>query len=198
MFVQVITGKTTDNAALRAQLERWPAELKPGAVGYLGGTMGIADDGTLIGLARFTDAASAAKNAERPEQGVWWEQTAKLLDGEAVFRESTDVGTLFDGGSDDATFVQIMEGTITDRAKAESFESGEMLEQLRSARPDLLGAVRVWFDGGKYLEAAYFTSEAEARKNEASAEFAGPQAEYAALFGDMTFTDLRDPLLDTA
>jgi hypothetical protein len=198
MFVQVVTGKTSDRAALRAQLERWPAELKSGAVGYLGGTLGIADDGTLVGLARFKDAASAAKNSERPEQGVWWEQTAKLLDGEATFRESSDVTLLFDGGSDKATFVQIMEGTITDRAKAESFEAGEMLEQLRSARPDLLGGVRVWLDGGKYVEAAYFTSEADARKNEASAEFAGPQAEYAALFGEMTFTDLRDPLLDTA
>ena len=72
-----------------------------------------------------------------------------------------------------------------------------MLDQLRSARPDLLGGVRVWLDGGNYVEAAYFTSEADARKNEASAEFAGPQEEYAALFGDMTFTDLRDPLIDT-
>src|SRR5690348_7544908 len=103
MFVQVITGKTSDRAALRAQLERWLVELKPGAAGYLGGTMGIADDGTLIGLARFTDAASATKNAERPKQGVWWEQTAKLLDGEAVFHESSDVTLLFDGGSDAAT-----------------------------------------------------------------------------------------------
>ena len=197
MFVQVITGKTSDRDALRAQLDRWPAELKAGAVGYLGGTLGIADDGTLIGLARFVDAASAAKNAERPEQGVWWEQTAKLLDGEATFRESSDVSELFGGGSDAATFVQIMEGTVTDRAKAEAFED-EMLDQLRATRPDLLGGQRVWFADGSYVEAAYFTSEAEARKNEASSEFAGPQADYVALFGDMTFTDLREPLLDTA
>ena len=197
MFVQVITGKTSDRDALRAQLDRWPAELKQGAVGYLGGTIGIADDGTFVGIARFTDAASAAKNADRPEQGAWWEQTAKLLDGEATFRESSDVSLLFDGGSDKATFVQIMQGTLTDRAKAEALEDG-MLEQLRSARPDLLGAVRAFFDGGEYVEAAYFTSEADARKNEASAEFAGPQAEYAALFGEIAFIDLRDPLLDTA
>jgi hypothetical protein len=197
MFVQVITGKTSDRDALRAQLERWIEEVRPGAIGYLGGTMGVADDGTLVGLARFQDAGSAAKNAARPEQGAWWEQTEKLLDGDAVFRESSDVTLLFDGGSDAATFVQIIEGTIIDRPKAESFEAGEMLEQLRAARPDLLGGLRVWLDGGAYLEAAYFTSETDARKNEASAEFAGPHAEYAALFGEMTFTDLRDPLLDT-
>ena len=197
MFVQVITGRTSDRAGLRAQLDRWPIELKPGAVGYLGGTIGIADDGTFVALARFEDAASAAKNAERPEQGAWWDQTAKLLDGEATFRESSDVTTLFDGGSDRATFVQIMQGTIVDRAKAEAFEEG-MLDELRAARPDLLGGLRVFLDGGGYVEAAYFTSEADARRNEASDAFAGPQAEYAALFGDITFTDLRDPILDSA
>lgn len=198
MFVQVIKAKTSDAAALRAQLERWQSDVRPGAIGYVGSTVGVSDDGTLIALARFTDAASAAKNADRPEQGVWWEQTAKLLDGEATFRESSDVAELFGGGSDAATFVQIMEGTVRDRAKAEAFETGEMLDQLRAARPDLLGGLRVWFADGAYVEAAYFTSEAEARKNEASSDFAGPQAEYVALFGDMTFTDLRDPMLDSA
>jgi len=197
MFVQVIKAKTSDVAALRAQMDRWQTDVRPGAIGYVGSTVGISDDGTLIALARFTDAASAAKNADRPEQGVWWEQTAKLLDGEATFRESSDVSELFGGGSDAATFVQIMEGTVTDRAKAEAFED-EMLDQLRATRPDLLGGQRVWFADGSYVEAAYFTSEAEARKNEASSEFAGPQADYVALFGDMTFTDLREPLLDTA
>lgn len=198
MFVQVIKARTSDAAALRTQLERWREELKPGAIGFVGSTVGIAENGTLIALARFTDAAAAAKNAARPEQGVWWEQTAKLLDGEATFRESSDTTLLFDGGADAATFVQIMEGTVTDRAKAEAFESGDMLDQLRAARPDLLGGQRVWFADGSYVEAAYFTSEADARKNEASSDFAGPHAEYVALFGEMTFTDLRDPLLDTA
>jgi len=197
MFVQVIKAKTSDAAALRAQMDRWQTDVRPGAIGYVGSTVGISDDGTLIALARFTDAASAAKNADRPEQGIWWEQTAKLLDGEATFRESSDVSELFGGGSDAATFVQIMEGTVSDRAKAEAFED-EMLDQLRATRPDLLGGQRVWFADGSYVEAAYFTSEAEARKNEASADFAGPQADYVALFGDMTFTDLREPLLDTA
>ena len=92
--------------------------------------------------------------------------------------------------------MQIMEGTVADRAKAESFETPAMLEQLRAARPDLLGSHRVWFDNGAYLEAAYFTNEAAARDGEQSADFAGPQAEYVQLFGELTFTDLREPLLD--
>lgn len=156
MFVQVIKGRTTDAAVLRARGQGWENELRPGAVGYLGGTFGVADDGTFLILARFADDAAAKANSERAEQGVWWEETAKVLDGEVTFRESSDVSTLFGGGSDNATFVQIMEGTVADRAKAEAFET---------------------------------------RKGETSAEFAGPQAEYTALFGEMTFTDLRDPHL---
>lgn len=195
MFVQVIKGRTKDAAAFRAQGQRWQDEVRPGAAGYLGGTFGIADDGTFVVLARFADAVAAQANSTRPEQSAWWDQAAELIDGEATFRESSDVSTLFGGGSDDATFVQIMEGTVSDRAKAEAFETPEMEAQLRAARPDLLGSARVWFDGGSYVEAAYFTSEEDARKGETSDEFAGPQEEYTALFGEMTFTDLRDPQL---
>ena len=102
---------------------------------------------------------------------------------------------LFDGGSDSAGFVQVMEGNITDRAKAEALETPEMMNELRVARPDLLGSLRVWFAGGRFVEAAYFTSEKDARKGETSAEFSGPQQQYTDLFGEMSFTDLPNPIL---
>jgi len=196
MFVQVIKGRTKDGARLRGQLERWRDELKPGATGFLGSTIGIADDGTFIGFARFSDGAAARANSQRAEQDAWWQETATYFDGEPTFRESSDVSTLFEGGSNSAGFVQVMEGTTKDRAKAEAMETPELLEELRTARPDLLGALRVWFPGGAFVEAAYFTSEEEARKGESSSEMPGPQAEYMNLFGEMTFVDLRDPLLD--
>jgi hypothetical protein len=195
MFVQVIKGRTHDAAGIRRQSERWRDELRPGAAGFLGVTGGVADDGTFIALARFADEAAARANSNRPEQGAWWAETAKLLDGEPTFRESSDIDTLFDGGSDDAGFVQVMEGTITDRAKFEAMETPELLAELRAARPDLIGSVRVWLPGGAFVEAAYFTSEADARSGESSAEFSGPEEEFAAQFGDMTFIDLRDPFL---
>jgi hypothetical protein len=196
MFVQMIKGRTNDPSALSHQLERWRDELKPGAVGFLGSTVGIADDGTFIAFARFADEAAATANSQRPEQDAWWRSTAKYFDGEPAFRESSDISTLFEGGSNRAGFVQVMEGTVIDRARAEAMETPEMLEQLRAARPDLLGALRVWFPDGAFAEAAYFTSEDEARKGESSSEFSGPQEEYMALYGEMTFTDLRHPLLD--
>ncbi len=42
---------------------------------------------------------------------------------------------------------------------------------------------------------AYFTSEEAARKGESSPDFAAPQQEYTDLFSEMTFSDIRDPLL---
>jgi hypothetical protein len=196
MFVQVIKGRTSDPAGLRRQLDRWRSEVMPGAVGLEGSTAGIADDGTFIGLARFTDAGAAQKNSERPEQSAWFEETAKYFDGAPTFRESTDTFLLFGGGSNDARFVQIMEGSVKDRAQVEALETPEMLDQLRAARPDLLGGHRVWFEDGTYVEAAYFTSEADARKAEQSDDFSRAQGEYTEHFGDPTFTDLRDPLID--
>jgi hypothetical protein len=195
MFVQVIKGRTNNPAGLRRQLERWRDEIKPGAVGFEGSSVGIAQDGTFVAFARFTDAAAAKANSDRPEQNAWWETTVSYFEGEPSFRESTDISTLFEGGSNEASFVQVMEGTVKDRAKLEALETPEMLGQLRAARPDLIGGVRVWFDGGAFAEVAYFTNEEDARKGESSAEFSGPQEEYMALFNDMTFTDLRTPLL---
>lgn len=196
MYVQVIKGKTKDAAALRRELERWREELKQGAVGFVGSTVGISPDGTFIALARFTDADAASANAARPEQDAWWQATSKHLDGEPSFRESSDIDEIFGGGSNEAGFVQVIEGKAVDRAKARAFETPEMLGNLRAARPDLLGSQRVWFADDTYIEAAYFTSETEARAGERSGDFEGPQQDYAALFGDMTFIDLPDPLLD--
>jgi hypothetical protein len=196
MFVQVIKGHTADAAGLRGQLDRWRKEVKPVAIGFLGSTVGVADDGTFVAVVRFEDEAKAAANAAGAEQTQWWNETEKYYDGTPDFRESSDTATLFDAGMDKATFVQVMEGTIKDRKKADALETPEMLEQLRKARPDLLGSFRVVFGDNSFVETAYFTSEEDARKGEKSADFEGPGEEFMALFGDMSFTDLHDPLLD--
>jgi hypothetical protein len=195
MFVQVIKGRTRDQALLRQQSERWRDDVRPGAVGFVGGTVGIADDGTFVAFIRFVDEAAAKANSERAEQSAWWRDTSRYFDGEPTFRESSDIATVFDGGSDAAGFVQVMEGTVTDRAKAEALETPEMMEQLRAVRPDLLGSLRVWFAGGAFAEAAYFTNELDARTGESASEFSGPQQEYMDLYGEMTFIDIRNPIL---
>ena len=196
MFVQIINGKVKDADEVRRHDERWRKEVMPGAKGFLGSTVGVTDDNRFLAFVRFSDEAAARANSNRPEQSAWWADFEKSLEGAPTFRESNDIALLFDGGSDKAGFVQVMEGSVSDRAKAEAFETSEMLDELRAARPDLLGSIRAWFDGGKFVDVAYFTSEADARKGESSSDFSGPQEEYMSLHGDMSFTDLRNPLLD--
>ncbi len=183
---------------MRRQADEWRERLRPGATGYLGTTAGITEDGTVLVLARFTDEAAARANSERPEQGEWWAGMAKHLDGEATFHESSDTAVLFGGGSDDAGFVQVMIGRVKDRAALEAFQTPELEAQLRAARPDLLGGIEVFLPDGGYVQVAYFTGEEAARHGEASADFADTQQAYMDLFTEMTFHDLRDPILESA
>lgn len=196
MFVQLIEGRTNDAAAMRRQFERWENDLRPGATGFLGSTVGVSDDGQAFVMARFESVEAAQANNDRPEQGEWWAETEKFFDGSASFTDSTDVSELIGGGSNDAGFVQVLKSSDIDRDRIEALDAD--LERVAHHRPDLIGGIRIWTGPGSCTEVAYFTSEAEARDGE-SAE--GPEevqamfAEYGDLMGDTEFIDLRDPWL---
>src|SRR3712207_2703358 len=102
MFVQVIEATAKDAAALRAQMDAWDREIKPGARGFLGSTAGVTEDGTFIAAARFESEEAARANSDRPEQTQWWEQTAQYIEGDATFYDCRDVDVSMGGGSDDA------------------------------------------------------------------------------------------------
>ena len=157
MFVQVIEGKATDAQAIKAAGDDWEQQVRPVAEGFLGTTGGVAADGTAILVARFTDRAAAEANNERPEQQAWFEAHQGMFDGEPTYLESEDVEELFGGGSNDAGFVQVMQGTCTDRAAAKEFQA-RTEPALRAARPDLLGGMTVWHDGGRFTDVNWFTS----------------------------------------
>ena len=91
MFVQVIQGHVSDAAQVRAQLDKWVAEVAPGAMGWLGSTSGVTEDGQVVALARFESEEAAQQNSERPEQTAWWEEMAALFTDEPVFHNSTSV-----------------------------------------------------------------------------------------------------------
>jgi hypothetical protein len=196
MFVQVIEGRVGDPASLRRQMDRWMTELRPGATGFLGSTAGVTDDGYAIAFARFESAAAAKANSERPEQGQWWAETEKCFSGEVKFSDSEDVETFLGGGSDDAGFVQVMKGSA-DRDRVHAMDAG-FEDHAPSFRPDLIGVLRVWTAPDTYVEAAYFTSEAEARegeKKEAPAELAAQMGDFEELAANLEYLDLRDPWL---
>ena len=195
MFVQVIEGRVADAERLHQQLDRWNQELRPGAVGFLGTTGGVSDDGRGMFVARFDSAADAQANSDRPEQGQWWADTASCFDGEVTFTDSEDVEMYLAGGSDDAGFVQVMKSSGVDRDKVH--EMDRRFEEVAAQwRPDLIGGTRVWTGPDRCIDVAYFTSETAAREGEQKApppELADQSAEFEALTANTEFLDLRQP-----
>lgn len=198
MFVQVIEGKVSDKAGLRRQMDRWEAELRPGAAGFLGSTGGVTEDGVGFAIARFESAAAAKANSERAEQGKWWTETEQCFDGPVSFTDSEDVEEFLGGGSNDAGFVQVMK-TADGLARAEVKAMDEKFSKHASTwRPDLIGGVRVWTGETSTVEVNYFTSEAEARGNENKeppAELAEMFSQFADVIANTEFLDLSDPWL---
>jgi hypothetical protein len=198
MFVQVIEGKVSDKAGLRRQLDRWEAELRPGAAGFLGSTGGVTDDDVGFAIARFESAAAAKANSDRAEQGAWWSDTEKCFDGPVSFTDSEDVEEFLGGGSNDAGFVQVMK-TASGPGRDVVKNLDQQFEKHASTwRPDLIGGVRVWTGKTSTVEVNYFTSEAEARaaeNKEPPAELAELFSQYADVIANTAFLDLRDPWL---
>ena len=197
MFVQVIQGTAKDAAGLRKQWEQWAQEVKAGASGFLGGTAGVTADSEFIALARFESEEAAKTNSERPEQSKWWEETSQYLDN-AMFHDCREVQLSSGGGSDEAGFVQVMQGKTTDMNKARELDA-QMEDRMKDIRPDVIGSVTaVHPENGRYTTAIYFTSEAEARAKEKemqnNEEFQKSMAEWQAISeGEPKFYDLTEP-----
>lgn len=196
MFIQVIQGRVGDADQLRSQLERWRTELKPSAVGYLGSTGGVTEDGRGITLVRFESEEAARANSERPEQGAWWNEAVKAFDGEVTAHDCREVDTAFDGGSNDAGFVQVIQGRAKDQ-EAMREAARQIKDQLHELRPDILGIVVGWHGDGGFTQAVYFSSGPAARQAEAATENDGLREAYMSLIdGEPTFFDLTSPDLD--
>ncbi len=200
MFVQVIQGTVTDPQGLRRRLDEWMERLAPDAVGWLGTTAGVSDDGRFLAMARFESADAARRNSDRPEQGEWWAGTVDLIEGEPTVHDCDDVVLMGSGGTDDAGFVQVMQGRVTDVERMRAI--GEQFEEASAGfRPDVLGGVVALHGDGGYTNAIYFSSEAEARKGESEeppeALKALMEEERSLHEGDVDFLDLRDPWLSS-
>jgi hypothetical protein len=198
VFAQVIQGKVSDSAAMRAATERWLEELAPGADGWLGSTGGTTDDGRYITVVRFESEEAARRNSGRPEQSQWWAETEKLFDGGATFQDSNDVTLDLQGDPDQAGFVQIMQGRGTDPDRARELMA-EDSDKWAAFRPDVIGSVAVGHDGGAYTMVMYFTSEADAREGESKEVPPELQANMDEMnklsVGTPEFFDLKQPVI---
>jgi hypothetical protein len=200
MFAQVIQGKTSNPQALDAALNRWLQDLAPGATGWLGSTSGVTEDGRVIAVVRFESEDDARRNSTRPEQDQWWSETSKVFDGEATFRDSTDVTVDVQGDPDQAGFVQVMQGRSSDPEKARQLMDQDS-DKWAEFRPDIVGSVSIGHDDGGYTMVLYFTSEAEAREGERKEPPPELQAQMEEMnklsVGETEFFDLKQPRIES-
>ena len=197
MFIQLIEGRTSDPIALHERIEVWERDVRPGAIGYLGSAGGCTDDGSFILAARFEDRDAAARNSARPEQTAWWQETEACLDGPAAFHDTDDVHVMEHGRLEDAHFVQVMEGHVSDRGAADRLER-EADPVLARVRPDLLGSVVAYYGSDDFADIAYFTSEEEARaaeQREVPEDVAERFGEWEQVMKVDRYLDIREPWL---
>jgi hypothetical protein len=195
MFIQVIQGRCNDADRLRKQLDVWERDLAPSADGFLGSTGGLTDDGTFVAVVRFDSREQADAQSSRPEQDAWWQATSTCYDGEVDFRNYDDAFTMLDGGSDDAGFVQVMQGRVDDAAGFRSFMQAPM-DGLREMRPEIIGGTVAVTDDGQFTQTIYFTSQEAAREGEKQEMPAEVQRDMEAGMGqmhDLTYLDLPAP-----
>ncbi len=196
MFIQVIQGQVLDRDEVKAMVGRWASDVASTGTGWLGTTAGVTAGGAFVALARFESEEDARRYNERPEQDEWWAQTSKLFDGEVTVRDSIEVDEFLRGGSDDAGFVQVITGQARDVDRMK--ELNQQYKQYADLRPDLIGGVIVLHEDKLFTQAAYFTSEAEAR----AAEGQEPPEEVKAVLDEendliqsIAYIDLEEPWL---
>lgn len=196
MFIQMIQGPCTKQDEAHQLLDEWRRDLAPGATGWLGGTYGFTDDGLLVGVVRFESREAAMANSDRPEQGEWAARMAEVMDGPMEYHDCDDVTLLFDGGSDDAGFVQIIRGRVDDPSRLKAMLADTTT--LHEMRPEILGGTLAIEADGSFVETVAFTSEAEARKGEQVEPPAEVRRELDYAMKDATFYDLHRPWFESA
>jgi hypothetical protein len=188
MFIQVIQARTSRADEVRALLQEWN-DTADDSSGLLGGTFGVTDDGEYIGVVRFESKEKAMANSARPETDAMAKRLAELMDSPPTFRDCDDVTVWGDGGSDDAGFVQVIQGK-TDNPDQLKATMADDTDDLRDERPDVIGGTFALEGDGSFTTTVAFTDEASAREGEKNSS---PPEAFQTLMSDVRYYDLRDP-----
>ena len=191
MFIQIIQGKCTRQQECRDMGERWLRDLAPGADGWLGGTYGFTDDDQFMAIVRFDSRESAQANGARPEQGAWWQEMERLFDGPVEFHDCDDVTLVLDGGSDQAGFVQIIQGKVDDPDRIKAMLADTTM--LHEMRPDIIGGTLAIEEDGTFIETIAFTDEESARRGEQVPMPDDVRQAMESAMHDVTYADLHHP-----
>jgi hypothetical protein len=192
MFIQVIQGRATNPPGIRRDLGRWQRLLAAGADGWLGSTTGISQDGWSITVIRFASEEHARRNSERPEQREWWRDASQHL-ARVVFHDAPKVHIYRDGGSDQAGFVQILQGHTDDMERMVSL-GRDQDEVLAREAPHILGMTLAEHADrpGDFTQMIYYASEQAARRFEQDEPVLD---QLRSLMTTSRCFDLRDPQL---
>lgn len=203
MFVEIFEGHVRDAAGLRTQIDRWAKILPSGALGWLGATGGIADDGTAILVARFASEVAIVDYLKEKEldddKFPWGSDIHPHIWSQVTIRYSAVVDTFGKGGTDNAGFVQVIQG----RGNRDNMvaEQAALDEFLARTQPDVHGGIVAWHEDGAFTQVVYFASEAEARDNE-QVDLPTEGAErFGKVLADLEmerYIDLRHPWLYSA
>ena len=193
MFIQVIQSKSSRRDEVRELMEEWGSMTDAGS-GFLGATYGFTDNDDFLGVIRFESKEKAMANSDRPETDAMSQRMAELMDGPPTFYDCDDVTVWGQGGSDDAGFVQVIQGKTDDPDRLKEAMSDDS-DDMRSQRPDIIGGTFALTGDGTFINTVAFTDEASAREGE---QKSGPPEELQSLMGDLTFYDLRDPWFASA
>ena len=193
MFIQVIQAKSSRRDEVRALMDEWEGLSNEGS-GFLGGTYGFTDDDDFIGVVRFESKDQAMANSARPETDAMAQRMAELMDGPPTFQDCDDVTVWREGGSDDAGFVQIIQGRTSDPDRLKQVMADDD-DDMRAERTDIIGGTFALADDGTFTNTVAFTDEASAREGE---QKGGPPEEIASLMSDLRYYDLRDPWFASA
>ncbi|MCA1853904.1 MAG: hypothetical protein LC647_16380, partial [Beggiatoa sp.] len=114
---------------------------------------------------------------------------------EATVRDASEVDVLLGGGSDDAAFVQVVEGRARDVDRVRALNSASEA-WLKEYRPGIIGGTVAWHGDGGFTETLYFTSEEGSRESEELPAGAGDELdEWRSFVEDVRYINLRDPWL---
>ena len=200
MFIQIIQGRCSDADRMHQLSDEWRDTLGTTAEGWLGGTYGITNEGEFVAVVRFESREAAAANSARPEQAEWWQKMSACFDGEVTFHDCDNAMLFLDGGSDDAGFVQIIQGRVSDTDKFRRFMEQPM-DSLHEARPEIIGGTIALDEDGWFTQTVCFRSEAEAREGEQKempAEMRRQFEEEMSEVQDQKYLDLHHPWFSSA
>jgi hypothetical protein len=200
VFIQIIQGKCRDADEMRRLSDEWRDQMGPKVEGWLGGTYGITDDDEFVGVVRFESREAAARNSARPEQGEWWRRMEACFDGDVTFHDCDNATMFLGGGSDDAKFVQVMQGRLNDPERFRHFMEQPM-DMLQEQRPEIIGGTIAIDEDGWFTETVSFRSEEEARAGEKVEMPEDRRREFEEEMSqvqDMTYLDLHRPWFSSA